>query len=90
MHDWHESTTPEDDAVATVKKARAATDAEMDITPMIDVTFLMLIFFLVASTPDSRADSPDEQAAMPTPATTSNGRSRREGNILISLSLRRR
>ena len=27
-------------------------DDEMDITPMIDITFLLLIFFLVASTPD--------------------------------------
>mgnify|MGYP003325625382 CR=1 FL=1 len=25
-------------------------DAEMDITPMIDVTFLLLIFFMVTST----------------------------------------
>ena len=29
-------------------------DAEMDITPMIDITFLMVIFFLVASTPDQQ------------------------------------
>jgi biopolymer transport protein ExbD len=27
-------------------------DVEMDITPMIDMTFLLLIFFLVCSTPD--------------------------------------
>lgn len=27
-------------------------DAEMDITPMIDIVFLLLIFFLVAATPD--------------------------------------
>ena len=27
-------------------------DVEMDITPMIDITFLLLIFFLVCSTPD--------------------------------------
>lgn len=27
-------------------------DDEMDITPMIDMTFLLLVFFLVASTPD--------------------------------------
>ena len=42
-------------------------DVEMDITPMIDVTFLLLIFFLVSSTmqqeeglslPDARAGSP--------------------------------
>ncbi len=30
-------------------------DAEMDITPMIDVTFLLLIFFLVCSTPDQQS-----------------------------------
>lgn len=29
-------------------------DSEMDITPMIDITFLLLIFFLVASIPDSQ------------------------------------
>ena len=27
-------------------------DVEMDITPMIDITFLLLIFFIVCSTPD--------------------------------------
>jgi len=29
-------------------------DPEMDITPMIDITFLLLIFFLVCSTPDQQ------------------------------------
>jgi biopolymer transport protein ExbD len=29
-------------------------DVEIDITPMIDITFLMLVFFLVASTPDAQ------------------------------------
>lgn len=29
-------------------------DEEVDITPMIDITFLMLIFFLVTSTPDQK------------------------------------
>jgi biopolymer transport protein ExbD len=37
------------------RRRRRDFDAEMDITPMIDVTFLMLIFFLVASTPDKQA-----------------------------------
>ncbi|MEM9185502.1 MAG: biopolymer transporter ExbD [Planctomycetota bacterium] len=32
---------------------RRRDDDEMDITPMIDITFLLLIFFLVTSTPDS-------------------------------------
>jgi len=31
---------------------RPLVEAEMDITPMIDLTFLLLIFFLVSSTPD--------------------------------------
>lgn len=30
-------------------------EAELDITPMIDVTFLLLIFFIVASVPDPNA-----------------------------------
>jgi biopolymer transport protein ExbD len=30
---------------------------ELDITPMIDMTFLLLIFFLVASTPDRQAEA---------------------------------
>ena len=33
-------------------RGRATQDFEMDITPMIDITFLLLIFFLVCSTPD--------------------------------------
>ncbi len=31
-------------------------DEEVDITPMIDITFLMLIFFLVTSTPDQKTE----------------------------------
>jgi biopolymer transport protein ExbD len=31
---------------------RNLVEADMDITPMIDLTFLLLIFFLVSSTPD--------------------------------------
>ena len=33
---------------------RAVEDAEMDITPMIDITFLLLIFFIVAAKIDSQ------------------------------------
>ena len=36
------------------KKNANAEDEDIDITPMIDVTFLMLIFFLVTSTPDQQ------------------------------------
>ena len=35
-------------------KQKSREDAEMDITPMIDITFLLLIFFLVCSTPDQQ------------------------------------
>jgi hypothetical protein len=39
----------EDDGFQRRKKAGIA-DADLDITPMIDVTFLLLIFFMVTST----------------------------------------
>lgn len=51
------ASTPVDDmptSSALPAKSRIEDDEEIDITPMIDVTFLMLIFFLVASTPDSQ------------------------------------
>ena len=35
---------------------RKLADGEMDITPMIDVTFLLLIFFMVASTMQGTPD----------------------------------
>ena len=34
----------------------AGTDGELDITPMIDVTFLLLIFFMVCSTMEGNVD----------------------------------
>jgi len=55
MNPWLDTTTAEKGAADTVKRRRGKTDSEMDITPMIDVTFLLLIFFLVASTPDVQA-----------------------------------
>jgi len=36
--------------------SRKLSDGEMDITPMIDVTFLLLIFFMVASTMQGTPD----------------------------------
>jgi biopolymer transport protein ExbD len=36
-------------------RRRLPIDNNLDMTPMIDVTFLLLIFFLVASVPDVRA-----------------------------------
>lgn len=40
----------DDDEIALPRKKRP--DEEMDITPMIDITFLLLIFFVVASKMD--------------------------------------
>ncbi|MCH7688428.1 MAG: biopolymer transporter ExbD [Planctomycetes bacterium] len=37
-------------------RERAASEADLDITPMIDVTFLLLIFFMVTSTMQASAD----------------------------------
>lgn len=46
---------PGEDEPLAVRR-RPPDDAEMDITPMIDVTFLLLIFFLVASRLDDKPD----------------------------------
>jgi biopolymer transport protein ExbD len=40
---------------APVPKSRVKDDSEMDITPMIDMTFLLLIFFIVCSKMDPGA-----------------------------------
>lgn len=47
---------PHDDPEEPPIKPRKAPveDTEMDITPMIDCTFLLLIFFTVTSTPDAQ------------------------------------
>ncbi len=47
-------------------------DAEMDITPMIDITFLLLIFFLVASKMDSDSEIELPTAKNGTAVTTKN------------------
>ena len=44
----------EEDAPPTLSKRRKSEDADLDITPMIDMVFLLLIFFLVSSTPDQK------------------------------------
>jgi len=49
MSDNSDLTDEEDDFALTRKKRD---DDEMDITPMIDITFLLLIFFIVCSTMD--------------------------------------
>lgn len=40
----------------SVKKKKKVEEAELDITPMIDVTFLLLIFFMVTSTMQATPD----------------------------------
>ena len=42
----------EDDDFVRPERNKREDDLEMDITPMIDITFLLLIFFLVTSRPD--------------------------------------
>lgn len=46
----------EEEAVLPPRRPMKADD-EMDITPMIDMTFLLLIYFLVASTIDTKASA---------------------------------
>ncbi len=47
-----------------IKRSKNIEDTEMDITPMIDITFLLLIFFLVASVPDPQVAIELPAAAM--------------------------
>ena len=47
-----------DDPPPRFPRSRFVDDTEMDITPMIDITFLLLIFFLVASHLESQASVP--------------------------------
>src|SRR3990172_1792771 len=42
----------DEEPLALLKKRSSTEEADIDITPMIDMVFLLLIFFLVASTPD--------------------------------------
>lgn len=44
----------DDDDYAPPPRPKREDDVEMDITPMIDITFLLLIFFLVSSRPDNQ------------------------------------
>ena len=44
------------------RRAAAADEEDLDITPMIDVTFLLLIFFMVSSTMQGKPDMPLPQA----------------------------
>jgi biopolymer transport protein ExbD len=43
-----------DDDAPVIRRQKVKDSADMDITPMIDITFLLLIFFLVSSTQDNK------------------------------------
>ena len=57
---WADDALEEDDG-PVFKHRPVQDDSEMDITPMIDITFLLLIYFLVAAVPD-----PDTAVILPT------------------------
>lgn len=65
-------TPDEDHDVPFQLPRRELEEAEMDITPMIDITFLLLIFFLVASRVDSQSQVPLPPAANGTAVATKN------------------
>jgi len=44
------------EGVSIVRRRRSGSAADLDITPMIDVTFLLLIFFMVTSTMNPASD----------------------------------
>jgi biopolymer transport protein ExbD len=45
-----------EDTLQPLLRSKSYDESEMDITPMIDITFLLLIFFIVASKMDAAAD----------------------------------
>ncbi len=51
------------DAMELPKRTRNADDGELDVTPMIDVTFLLLAFFVVVSKMDPQANVPLPKAS---------------------------
>ncbi|MGB7345376.1 MAG: biopolymer transporter ExbD [Pirellulaceae bacterium] len=63
----------DDDDDDYVMPKKMAEEDEMDITPMIDVTFLLLIFFVVCSTMDpvKIGDIPDAKNGLPVSAKES-------------------
>lgn len=50
-HTWVDEVAVDEDAPIVLGR-RTVEEADMDITPMIDMTFLLIIFFLVSSIPD--------------------------------------
>ncbi|NOY29147.1 MAG: biopolymer transporter ExbD [Planctomycetes bacterium] len=66
-------------AAPLMRKRTLREDVEMDITPMIDITFLLLIFFLVCSTPD-------QQSAIELPSARHGKGVGERDSIIITLS----
>ena len=56
LDDFDNDQPVEENDTGLMPRRRSREDAEMDITPMIDITFLLLIFFLVAAKMDSATD----------------------------------
>lgn len=52
MYELEEAKIELESELPEVRGSDHVEEVEMDITPMIDMTFLLLIFFLVCSTPD--------------------------------------
>ena len=52
---WSDAATDDAVWIGRRKRRKGLQDTEMDITPMIDITFLLLIFFVVASKMDRTA-----------------------------------
>lgn len=70
---------PEEEADGSFVRSRHREDAEMDITPMIDIVFLLLIFFLVAS-------KMDESAAVRLPAARHGGAVAEDNSIVVIIT----
>ena len=54
LNTWLSDTETDEEEAILHSRRHAQQEDELDITPMIDVTFLLLIFFLVASIPDAQ------------------------------------
>ena len=63
----------QDEDEPALPRRRGGGDTEVDITPMIDIVFLLLIFFLVTSTPDQQTaiDLADAQNGVQVPQLSS-------------------
>lgn len=72
FEDFEDAVAAADAAAGPLLPRRPREDTEMDITPMIDITFLLLIFFLVASKMDEGANLPLPPAKYGTPVPSKN------------------